>query len=274
MSDIYQVITPENVEIDYEIAGIGSRFLALVIDITIQGILISAFIMVLRLLNLEALPTLNININSYQNSIISTIIITMLAIISLGYYIILETVMHGQTIGKKLLNIRVRKEQGYAPTFWDILLRNLIRPIDFFIFYSIGFLVMFFSKNSKRLGDYAAGTIVVKEIPLRKINKYFVNYSTSKTVFDTNFHSTNQFIERYPWWSPVINSLTHEDYYLIKNLLNRRPELTNYPKLANILVNRLINKAQPEIGPHSMPVAEADQILRELIRAYEQIHSL
>lgn len=274
MSDIYKVITPENVEIDYEIAGIGSRFLAIVIDMAIQGIMIFAFALALRLLNLETLPTLGAKIKDVETSIISTVFIAMIAIIGLGYYIILETVMHGQTIGKKLVNIRVRKEQGYAPSFWDILLRNLIRPIDFLVFYSVGFLVMFFSKNSKRLGDYAAGTIVVKEIPLRKIRKYFVNSPTSQSVFEIKSQLTNQFAERYPWWSQVVNILTQEDYYLLKNLLTRKQELTNYPQLAGIAIKRLINKVQPENESHLFGVTETDQILTELIRTYEQIHSL
>jgi uncharacterized RDD family membrane protein YckC len=121
MSDVYQVVTPENVELDYEIAGIGTRFLALAIDFVIQMILAGAIISVLAMFGFKQEHFTEFKPGLWPSLIIGLLL--MLAfLVGFGYFIILEMVMNGQTIGKKIINIRVRKDQGSAPTFWDILL--------------------------------------------------------------------------------------------------------------------------------------------------------
>jgi uncharacterized RDD family membrane protein YckC len=80
-------------------------------------------------------------------------------IISFLYFILLESIF-GKTIGKKIFNIEVQKTNGTKPTFFNILLRNLIRPIDMIGFYLLGFILIVFSPSSQRLGDMLAGTYV------------------------------------------------------------------------------------------------------------------
>jgi uncharacterized RDD family membrane protein YckC len=81
-----------------------------------------------------------------------------------GYFTMYETFWSGQTPGKRALRIRVIKVNGYPIDFVDALVRNVVRLADFLpSFYGVGLVVMFVSTQSRRLGDYAAGTIVVKE---------------------------------------------------------------------------------------------------------------
>jgi uncharacterized RDD family membrane protein YckC len=235
MNDIYKVVTPENIELNYEVAGIGSRFLAVAIDTLIQGILIVGVFSSLNILKLSALLS---TVANWTTSLTGALLICLLFVILIGYYIILETVMNGQTVGKKLVNIRVRREGGYAPTFWVILLRNVIRMIDFLpSFYGFGLIVMFFNKRAKRLGDYAAGTIVVKELPRREIKGFLEGQTASITVPTAE---SMLIYERYPWLHALLPRITQQDYLLMKNLYKRRLELTNIQSLAKAVLDKLL----------------------------------
>ncbi len=261
MSDIYKVVTPENIELDYEIAGIGSRFLALFIDMFIQTSLLLGLLFLFDLLKLNNLES---KITELSTSITGAILIGLLFVILIGYYIILETVMNGQTIGKKIVNIRVRKEGGYAPSFWDILLRNIIRLADFFpSFYGTGLIVMFLNKKSKRLGDYAAGTIVVKEISRRKIDQFLNEQPTNLEPSETFV-----IIEKHQWVSSILPALTEQDYLLIKNLLTRRNELKNINNLALMTVNKILSQNELR-APEEISETEALPILETLAKLYE-----
>lgn len=83
-----------------------------------------------------------------------------------GYFIVLEWLMNGQTPGKRLLQIRVVKQGGYALRFLDTLSRNLLRVIDFLpLFYGVGLVSLLLTRDSQRLGDLVAGTLVVYQEP-------------------------------------------------------------------------------------------------------------
>lgn len=265
MRDVYKVVTPENVELDYEVAGIGSRFLALAIDTTIQWLLI---IGILSSLNMLKLSNLRSEITHWSTSLAGSLLIGLLLLILIGYFVILETALNGQTLGKKLINIRVRKEGGYAPSFWDILLRNVIRMADFLpFFYGIGFITMFINKKAKRLGDYAAGTIVVKELPRCKINKFLEEQMAQITATSGESTVIN---ERYPWLYGLIPAITQQDYLLIKNIYSRRGELTNSKSLSRTIINQAISRTNTR--EEMSPINDDDllAILGEIIVLYEK----
>src|SRR5262249_54993175 len=84
-----------------------------------------------------------------------------------GYFIFFEWLLNGQTPGKRLLHIRVIQQGGYALRFFDTLLRNLLRVVDFIpLFYGVGLVSLLMSRNSQRLGDLVAGTLVVHQEPV------------------------------------------------------------------------------------------------------------
>ena len=85
-----------------------------------------------------------------------------------GYFILFEWLLNGQTPGKRLLHIRVIKQGGYALRFFDTLLRNLLRVVDFLpLFYGVGLTSLLLTRDSQRLGDLVAGTLVVYQEPVQ-----------------------------------------------------------------------------------------------------------
>ena len=157
MRKIKNIITPENVFIDFELAGLGSRFLAFLIDFMIQCMTI--FLIIVLIYSSELSLYSGGEIDSY----ITALGIVVVFMIYNGYFIFWEMLMNGQSPGKRILNLMVIKETGEAITFFDSALRNIIRVIDFLpSFYLVGSVIMVFNENYKRIGDMAANTIVVK----------------------------------------------------------------------------------------------------------------
>ncbi len=156
--------TPEHVQFSYELAGLGSRFLALVLDTLIQGagllvvlILVSA---INRLLN-WTFPDLG---EVAGLPITMLIIVFSMTLLVITYFIVFELIWSGQTPGKRIGGMRVIRAGGGAIGFTASALRNILRLIDSLpIFYLFGGLFAFFTRTSQRIGDLAAGTIVVKE---------------------------------------------------------------------------------------------------------------
>ena len=158
MRKIKNIITPENVYIDFELAGLGSRLLAFLIDFVIQCLII--FLMIIIVYSADLSYYYDEEINSY----ITALSIIVVFLVYNGYFIFWEMLMNGQSPGKRILNLMVIKETGEAITFFDSALRNIIRVIDFLpFFYLIGSVFLVFNKNYKRIGDMAANTIVVKK---------------------------------------------------------------------------------------------------------------
>lgn len=152
------VETPEQVVLSYTIAGIASRGAAALIDYAVLSVM-------MLLLVLAIVP-----FASQLRSIAWPLaIFTVVAFcIYWGYYVLFEGLWDGQTPGKRQLGLRVVRDGGYSITFGASAVRNLVRFIDMqpgvvFGAYSIGILSAVLSRSGKRLGDYAAGTIVVRE---------------------------------------------------------------------------------------------------------------
>ena len=152
------VETPEQVVLSYTIAGIASRGAAALIDYAVLS--------VMMLLLVLALVPFASRVRSMAWPLA---IFTVVAFgIYWGYYVLFEGLWDGQTPGKRQLGLRVVRDGGYSITFGASAVRNLVRFIDMqpgvvFGAYSIGILSAVLSRSGKRLGDYAAGTIVVRE---------------------------------------------------------------------------------------------------------------
>lgn len=150
------VETPEQIRINYSIAGIGSRFYAAVIDIAVLIPLISIGVYV----TIRAQSDLDEKFGNWLAAITGIAIFAL----SWGYYMAFEITTNGQSPGKRALGLRVIKAHGYPINFSDSAIRNLVRIIDFLpFFYGTGLVTMLFNKNWQRLGDLAAGTLVVKD---------------------------------------------------------------------------------------------------------------
>lgn len=151
------IITGQFVRISQTPASIGERILALVIDY---------FLIVLYVYSTAALLT-EFRF-PWSFSLLFFLCIIYLPV--LGYPFLCETFNHGQSIGKRLMNIRVVKADGSTPGISSYLLRWLLLPIDGPVTGGMGLLAILLTRNSQRFGDLAAGTMVIKEKNYRKIH--------------------------------------------------------------------------------------------------------
>jgi uncharacterized RDD family membrane protein YckC len=153
-SDDLVISTPERVAFQYEIAGIGSRFLAQVVDtLVISVILIAITILAAALGGI---------FSSGELAILVEIILGF--VLLAGYFLISEAAWNGQTLGKRAARLRVVGDHGEPLTIGQAAIRNLVRIVDFLpVFYAIGMLTLFINGRGKRLGDFAAGTLVVRD---------------------------------------------------------------------------------------------------------------
>lgn len=153
-SDDLVISTPERVAFQYEIAGIGSRFLAQVVDtLVITVILIAITILAASLGGI---------FSSGELAILVEVILVF--VLLAGYFLISEAAWNGQTLGKRAARLRVVGDHGEPLTIGQAAIRNLVRIVDFLpIFYAIGMLTLFINGRGKRLGDFAAGTLVVRD---------------------------------------------------------------------------------------------------------------
>jgi uncharacterized RDD family membrane protein YckC len=143
--------TPEGIEFSLPLAGPMVRFLAALIDTACISCAVSLLATVIHLFAVISLD-------------FARAVLTVGAfLLSLGYGISLEWYWRGQTLGKRLLRLRVMDEQGLQLRFGQVVLRNLLRPLDMFpALYLLGGAVCFFDARNRRLGDMAAGTIVIR----------------------------------------------------------------------------------------------------------------
>ncbi|WP_300694710.1 RDD family protein [uncultured Bacteroides sp.] len=151
------IITGQFVRISQTPASLGERFLALLIDYILIGLYLYSTLALISWFRTSTDFTV-------------TIFLIMIYLPVLLYSFLCETFNHGQSLGKRLMNIRVVKADGSTPSIGSYLLRWLLFPIDFFFTGGIGILSILLTKNSQRLGDLAAGTMVIKENNYRKIH--------------------------------------------------------------------------------------------------------
>jgi uncharacterized RDD family membrane protein YckC len=162
---VVQFITPENIEVRYELAGIGSRFVAALIDHLIQLLAILAiYLIASQTSNLLSLSRLFGGSAPFWIQAIAAIVIF---VIMFGYFVFFELRTGGQSPGKRVANLRVVRDGGYPIDPYSSVIRNLVRIVDLALPppYGAGMLSIFVSRDYKRLGDFAAGTIVIKERP-------------------------------------------------------------------------------------------------------------
>lgn len=166
----YAIDTPESVTFAYEVAGIGNRFIAALIDTTGLFTLLTILnILVLSALGLLGDLSLDMLSGDAAPSWMGGLMIALYALLNFaiywGYYILFELLWNGQTPGKRIVKIRVLRLDGNPAGFSEVLLRNLVRPIDFLPGgYGLGLVVMLLNDKSRRLGDFAAGTLVIREL--------------------------------------------------------------------------------------------------------------
>jgi uncharacterized RDD family membrane protein YckC len=162
--DKLTIDTPEQIALEFQLAGAGSRFVAVAIDTLIQSVIFAILIMIA----LGAGWIASVGLRSLATWIIAALAIAAF-ILSYGYFATFESLWGGQTPGKRAIGIRVIAVSGQPISTFDALVRNLLRIVDWLPFlYAVGLLSIFFTSRHQRLGDIVAGTVVVHEQETQK----------------------------------------------------------------------------------------------------------
>lgn len=154
--DRISVATPEGVDLEVTLAGVGSRFVAGLLDQLLRWALLLALVALMALLQKAA--------GGGFHGAGLVVLVVAIFLVQFGYDVVFETRAAGRTPGKRWTGLRVVKMGGAPVGFVASALRNVLRIVDSLPgFYLVGMLSVLFTKNNQRLGDLAAGTIVVRE---------------------------------------------------------------------------------------------------------------
>ncbi len=248
----------------YDVAGIGSRFIAALLDTIIISI---AFLIILIPGTFGATFMIGLLLSAFGRStdglevwvFAGTGLLSFLIIAF--YYVLFEAFWHGQTPGKRRLGVRVIREGGHPLTFSGSMTRNLIRLIDFLpVYYVIGILVIFIDPKSRRLGDLAAGTIVIKEQKDVKLDTLEIDTRLPQTY---SFDTSDQ--PRLPIRDA--HRLDADDRRLLREYLQRRPTLP--PDAAGRIAGSLARAFALKLH-HDLDGELPERFLLRLARAVEE----
>lgn len=225
--------TPERVPLAFGLASIGNRFLAVAIDHFIQYLTI--FVVAWTVLafsgasdSLQSDGGLYALAQEMPKWSIAVLIIVLFLLFA-GYFVFFEWIWNGQTPGKKLLKLRVIREDGRPVTFWEALARNLLRLFDtipgFIVpIYSVGLIVVFASRRDQRIGDLFAGTVVVRE---RAGEAPTFAETFSNPVSDAAFRR----VQKQTAFTANISLLTESEIEVAETFLRRRWDLSEQQRI-------------------------------------------
>lgn len=220
--------TPERVQLAFALASIGNRFLAVLIDHSIQALVI-LFIsgianIILEGYGINSLRGVSADAPEIAKWAYALLIIATFLIFT-AYFIFFEWFWNGQTPGKRWLKLRVIREDGRPITFWEALARNLLRLFDIFPgLYSIGLITVFLSNRDQRLGDFFAGTVVVRE---RTDEAPTFAETFSNPTSDAAFRRVQQRTD----FKADLASIKETEIEVVESFLRRRWDLTERQRI-------------------------------------------
>ncbi|MDX2212706.1 MAG: RDD family protein [Oculatellaceae cyanobacterium bins.114] len=204
--------TPESVELEFTLAGIGNRALALAIDYLVMSCFLGLSLLLWWVFSdqlFKYLDTLRIDYSGLANWLLA-IAALLVFFVWVGYFVGFETAWRGQTPGKRMAKIRVIRDDGRPARLPQAILRALLRPVDDAL--SIGVWMIILSSQEKRLGDWVAGTIVVQE---------------ERTVAATTLVTSDkaQDIADYLLQYANVSLLLPDDFAVVREYLKRRSSM-------------------------------------------------
>ncbi|MCC7077675.1 MAG: RDD family protein [Acidimicrobiia bacterium] len=231
----YDAATPEDVVISVSLAGVGSRAAAAVIDTLLQIVIIVVAEMVLTFVAAFAATG-----SPDLAAVMIALNLVVVFVVLFGYHVVFEYFWRGVTPGKSALRIHVARDGGLPLTLAAVLIRNILRLVDFLpAFYALGLVVLCSNGRRKRIGDFMAGTVVVKN----DISEPGTGY----IVVAPRPH------ESYAWWDT--SGVTDEEELLVRRFLDRRHTLRLAARVA--LGEDLAQRLRPKVlGPDAAIPAE------------------
>lgn len=256
----FKLETPESVELEFTLAGIGNRVYAFVIDSIVLGLTL-IFLLPAGALVFFAISDLFKFFGIPENQTILWILAIQFFIIFVtyvGYFVFFETVWQGQTPGKRFVRIRVIQDGGTLINLQQATLRALLRPIDDILFLGVFFII--FGKQEKRIGDLVAGTIVIQE-------------EQSIAATDFLISEEAQILANRLQIEADISRLLPEDFATIRGYLQRREQMLYQAKIE--LARKLAHQVKDIIALQEVPEdVTANLFLEAVYLAYQQQSSL
>ncbi|HSH60950.1 MAG TPA: RDD family protein [Acidimicrobiales bacterium] len=232
--DRISIATPEGVDLDLTLAGLGSRFVAALVDGLIQGAVFIALAILAGLLSAggEEIEELE---GGLAAGIALALLFVAMFLIFFGYHVAFETWASGRTPGKRWTGLRVVRLGGAPVSFLPSAVRNLVRLVDFLpTAYGVGIVALLVTSRNQRLGDLAAGTLVVRErrTPRPAAPGHAAAVSASASELPPG------------WLSWDVSAVSAEDLGTVRRFLERRAFLTSEARsrLAFDLAARLRTK--------------------------------
>jgi uncharacterized RDD family membrane protein YckC len=245
--DKLTIETPEQTALDFAVAGIGSRFIAIGYDMLIQ-IVVGVAVGIGSIFLFRALALVSSRASLWGLAIL----ILFYFLLYFGYYALFEIIWNGQTPGKRRVGIRVIKDSGRPLTPAESIGRNLMRIVDWLpSLYGVGLVSAVLTKENKRLGDLLVGSLVVRETSLSDLKPAFQNAPAPTGLAA----------------SPLgADRLTPEEFVLIDSFLNRRSALDSYVR--SQMAGQILNRLRPKLTlPTDNPLS-TERILESV--AYER----
>jgi uncharacterized RDD family membrane protein YckC len=264
-SDQLNIETPELVAIEMPLAGIGSRFIALLIDtlIWVAGLLVLAFLAWAFRPALQAFNNL-----SYQWTVALLTLITFL--LNWGYFTLFEAFWNGRTPGKRVARIRVIQRSGRPIGIFESMARNFVRYVDQIpFFYAVGVIAMFVTRQHQRLGDLAAGTLVVRD---REQEAPLWSETGTRTFTAPFFPQGTAVPEPHLALSlPAsgVSKLSSSDLEVLEGFFSRRLDLPLPTREA--LAQRIAGAVQAKSGLEAPPGASLETFLEAVARDLRDI---
>jgi uncharacterized RDD family membrane protein YckC len=242
--DQLKIDTPEQIALELPLAGIGSRFLAIAIDTLIQA----ALYVITGIIFLLVVPEGFSLFTSVPKTLGPALAIFVGFAIYWGYFAIFEIIWKGQTPGKRVAGIRVIKESGRPINAFEAIGRNLLRAVDMQpgVLYGFGLVCMMLNKQSRRLGDYVAGTVVVHEKPSEEVRPTWNTASEAGSA------------------TGGMGQVTAEELVLIETYLSRRFDLEPDVRLRTAI--QIADRIKAKTGLEPQAHQHVDDFLEEAAR--------
>jgi uncharacterized RDD family membrane protein YckC len=269
-SDQLNIETPEQVELEFSIAGLGSRFVAILIDtILIVGFYFAiGIVLALVFSGASALGGKAGDELDTAGKWVLALFIFLNFLLIWGYFALFEGLWRGQTPGKRVMKLRVIKDSGRQITFFEALARNLLRFVDYLPgMYLVGVITMLCNKRSKRLGDLAAGTLVIHE----RVDEQPLLYQTSTTLVAPVSFSSQPFQQEQlaPWAKPVavffaadaVARLSAQDLVVIETFFARMLDLPLETRAA--MAYRIAGQLAAKMG-EPLPEGNPERIMESI----------
>jgi uncharacterized RDD family membrane protein YckC len=252
--------TPESIELDFALGGVGSRVLAWIID---QVILLLSWTLISLLLlylyeNLLG-PALEANFPAAMNRVgqwIAAIYGLFTFALFNGYFIIFETAWQGQTPGKRIAEIRVVQDNGQPIRLPQAALRSLMNIVDLTVFF-IGLILVIFSRSEKRLGDLIAGTLVIQDESLATAPQ-------PQALRTEEITPASKALAHRLLAEDNLKNVTADQYFTLRNFIQQRNQLS--PRVRIQTAAKLADQLLPVVLP-TAPVLPTEVIEEEFLMA-------